>query len=183
MPNRAAAIASFSCHEEATWNKSETLPINCVSWRLAFAFCAWDGGRLPTEAEWELAAAGKDENRLYPWGNEAPGSDLVSYLHSGNEPAEVGSFPTGNGRWGHRDLAGNVGEWVLDLYDAEWYDDGCAGCANLEIGFERVVRGGNWWSGIVGDPTKANDLRAASRWYMNPSGNGGGSGIGFRCAR
>jgi formylglycine-generating enzyme required for sulfatase activity len=45
---------------------------NCVDWREARAFCAWDGGWLPIEAEWEFAAAGGDENRLYPWGAAEP---------------------------------------------------------------------------------------------------------------
>jgi formylglycine-generating enzyme required for sulfatase activity len=51
---------------------NEALPINCVHWYDAFQFCAWDGGWLPTEAEWEMAAAGGAENRRYPWGGALP---------------------------------------------------------------------------------------------------------------
>jgi len=51
--------------------------MNCVNWYLAFAFCTWASSRLPTEAEWNYAAAGGDEQRRYPWGNEDPGADIA----------------------------------------------------------------------------------------------------------
>src|SRR5690606_7033438 len=66
-----------------TWTDTpgdnEHLPINAVTWLAAFQFCVWDGGRLPTEAEWEYAAAGGDENRLFPWGSEAATSDHANF--------------------------------------------------------------------------------------------------------
>jgi formylglycine-generating enzyme required for sulfatase activity len=61
-----------------TWDPSganDALPMNCVSWYEAFAFCAWDSGRLPTEDEWAYAAAGGDENRSYPWAVPITGPD------------------------------------------------------------------------------------------------------------
>jgi formylglycine-generating enzyme len=60
-----------------TWTNTpganEDLPINCVDWYEAFGFCAWDDGRLATEAEWGYAAAGGSEERRYPWGSTIPG--------------------------------------------------------------------------------------------------------------
>lgn len=84
----------------ATWTDNpgaqENFPMACVEWPTAYAFCLWDGGRLPTEAEWEFAAAGGDQNRLYPWGgtevavDTAPGHCLAQAACS---LTGVGSFP------------------------------------------------------------------------------------------
>src|SRR6185503_5212427 len=100
--------------------------MNCVSWFEAFAFCAWDGGRLPTETEWNYAAAGGNEQRVYPWGanidltkasydcaGDGSGTGTPNCMFSDMLP--VGSrSPQGDGKWGQADLAGNVWEWTLD---------------------------------------------------------------------
>src|SRR5262249_29144765 len=104
------------------------LPMNCVNWYTAFAFCAWDGGRLPTEAEWQYAATidSTGTPRTYPWGSTAPDSSHAVYCVSqaatdpnpcttGAPIGQVGSKPSlGDGPWGHADLAGNLWGWVLD---------------------------------------------------------------------
>ena len=69
---------SFCDAAHATWTAAatgghENLPINCVNWYDSYAFCLWDGGFLPSEAEWEYAGAGGTEQRQYPWGSTAPG--------------------------------------------------------------------------------------------------------------
>ena len=70
-----AQLASLKCDAHETWTDvagaNESLPINCITWYDAMAFCIWDGGFLPTEAEWNYAAAGGDEQRAYPWSNAA----------------------------------------------------------------------------------------------------------------
>lgn len=167
----------LACHEDATWTdapgQNEAHPINCVSWTVAFAFCAWDGGRLPTEAEWEFAAA-SDENRLYPWGSAAPSDSRAAYY-----PAELqaaGQFTDGAGWQDHRDLAGNVWEWALDWLDTNWYSGGgadCSDCARVSSGTHRVIRGGGYSYQEV-------TLRAAARSGETPDATD--PAIGFRCA-
>ena len=130
--------------DKSTWTDApegnEHLPIDNVTWLEAFAFCAWDGGRLPTYAELGFAATGGSEQRFYPW-SSPPDRKTLSNLPAveaafdcnfkaparscsttctgcGLEDiAPVGSLPAGAGKWGQLDLAGNVAEWTLDLSD------------------------------------------------------------------
>jgi formylglycine-generating enzyme required for sulfatase activity len=182
-PDTATLIADIKCSADShTWTDvagaNETHPINCVSWYEAFAFCAWDGGRIPTEAEWEYATAGGDENRLFPWGDDTS-APLPANYYSNHYTAflDVGTEPLGAGRWGHLDLAGSMWEWVLDVYAADWYtttEAGCTDCVNLSATDERVARGGGWY----GD---ADGLRAT---YRLPNvANLRFNYVGIRCAR
>lgn len=166
-----------------TWTNNvagnEAAAINCVSWYVAFAFCAWEGGRLPTEAEWEFAAAAGDENRLYPWGNTTPDLTLANFGGLDeyfNTP--VGSKPSGAGRWGHHDLAGSMWEWVYDAYADSWYSTNgarCVDCANtVDVTRRSTYRGGSWTNGASG-------LRTAIR--NNFSRRNTNTNLGFRCAR
>ena len=177
--DQAALKLAVKC-SGTTWvdtaGATETMPMNCVNWADAFAFCAWDGGWLPTEAEWEKASAGGDENRLYPWGAAAPTASLAVY----NVAAilAVGSKPLGKGRWGQYDLAGGMYEWVFDFYDAAWYGGAggtCTDCANVTIANYRVLRGGLW-------DHNSTFLRAAYRFSNYPPSIHL-SDCGFRCAR
>ena len=184
--SQAALVTKLKCDAQyQTWTDApganEGYAINCVSWFEAAAFCAWDSGRTPTEAEWEYASAGGSDNRLYAWGAADPSvtKALANDSYSNKSPfIAVGSHPSGNGKWGHRDLAGGMWEWNLDWYDdVSWYKNGtCNDCANLAVNpySYRVVRGAAW-GGI------ALLMRSATRSYGTPTSRG--SHIGLRCAR
>ena len=78
--NTAALTTAAICSNYPTWTDSplanENFPQNCVSWYVASAFCAWDGGYLPTEAEWNFVSAGGNEQRAYPWSSPAGDTTL-----------------------------------------------------------------------------------------------------------
>ncbi|MCA9656405.1 MAG: SUMF1/EgtB/PvdO family nonheme iron enzyme [Myxococcales bacterium] len=173
-------------------------PMNCVTWVQAQRYCEWKGGRLPTEAEWEMAARGSD-GRVYPWGDEAPGPEHINgcgaecrtwraakglpetpgllYPASDGFPgtAPVGSFPAGRTQWGLDDIAGNVFEWTADpfrLYPgaepAPEGDDSDSRAAR------RVIRGGAFNSFLPDHADPALRFPQAEGAHTH--------GIGFRCA-
>lgn len=153
------------------------LPMNCITWFEAYAFCIWDGGRLPTDAETNYAAVGGDEQREFPWSDPAD-SQLIDdshavFLPGATGPAPVGSkSPTGDGRFGQADLSGNEWEWCQDWYRS--YPERCINCANLSDYSIRVIRGGSFYS-------ERESLRSTSRLYHAP--NQADFGVGVRCAR
>ena len=161
---------------------NETLPINCVSWFEAFAFCAWDGGRLPTEAEWNYAAAGGSEQRDYPWGASIDHTK-ASYDCSGRGPGTcafsdmkpVGSFsPQGDGKWGQADLAGNVWEYTLDYAAVPYRLTACSDCADLQPAPNRTFRGGGFANESFYEITSARIDRSPEIADYD---------VGIRCAR
>ncbi|HSO32396.1 MAG TPA: SUMF1/EgtB/PvdO family nonheme iron enzyme [Labilithrix sp.] len=171
---------------------NDTLPMNCVTWFEAFAFCAWDGGRLPTEAEWNYAAAGGSEQRVLPSGAATIDKAAVSFgCQSGDSIADpgaprctfkdytaVGTHQAGKGRWGHADLAGNVWERMLDYFVDPFRLTPCVDCADLETSpVGRGIRGGaiNWGEAFqrTTDRTAVNTETPDTRTNT----------VGFRCAR
>lgn len=181
--SQAALTTSISCDaSNQTWTVgNDALPMNCLSWYEAEAFCIWDGGRLPTEAEWNYAAAGGAQQRAYPWGSTDPDCTFANFYNSGScvtGPSvlldRVGSeSPKGDGLYGQAGLAGNVLEWVQDWYAAP-YTKPCNNCANTSAADFRVIRGGAFNS-------KASGLVTSSRDGSGPSVIG--AEYGARCAR
>jgi len=163
---------------ESTWTDepgaNEALPMNCITWFEAAAFCIWDEGRLPTEAEWNYVAAGGAQQRFFPW--STPPDDTTidpSYATYEGEVTVVGSkSPKGDGRWGHADLAGSVFEWVQDWLD--YYVVPCTDCAQLTSVGQRGDRGG-------GITMFSQQLETSYRGSV-PATNAAYN-IGVRCAR
>jgi len=181
-----------------TAQSNENLPINCVTWYEAYAFCIWDGGFLPSDDEWEYAAAGGAAQLEYPWGMMAPGTAnqyaiYDCYYPSGttncvgvSNIAPVGTATLGAGLWGQLDMDGDVDEWNLDWYEP--YVDPCVDCAFLTpvISEDRVMRGGDfsqytYTAANTPPPFPPSPLLPPDRSNASPSVRNGY--IGFRCAR
>ncbi|MBN1484053.1 MAG: formylglycine-generating enzyme family protein [Chloroflexia bacterium] len=170
-----------ACWEDGALNGGD-LPVVCVTWAQAQAYCEWVDGRLPSEAEWEYAARGA-EGRMFSWGDSFEGSRL-NYCDRNcgfdvrdedvddgyAQAAPVGSFPQGASWCGALDLAGNVWEWVGDWYGdypAERQQD-----PQGPSGSRRVLRGGSW------DIDPAFVRGAARNWGLADSHS---QVTGFRC--
>jgi formylglycine-generating enzyme required for sulfatase activity len=176
-----------------TWTSAgtgnERRPINGVNWFEAYAFCAWDGGFLPSEAEWTYAAAGGSEQLAFPWGSVMPGSSATYAIYgcfysgaAGCDPgpsavAPVGTAPAGGARWGQLDLAGNVYEWTFDWFSDPYASpsvDGANTTPSATLA-ARSVRGGSYF--YAGE----NPLRPWYRAQAPPADRS--NNWGFRCAR
>jgi formylglycine-generating enzyme required for sulfatase activity len=143
-------------------------PVIGVTWEEAIAYCAWAGKQLPTEAQWEFAARGK-ENRRYPWGNKEPDPNRANYGDFLNIPSLVTMHEEGKTPEGVYDLAGNVYEWTADFfvpYDPAKRSEATAG------GVKRTIRGGSWHS-------PPGELRCSFRKGLFPEAQM--TTVGFRC--
>lgn len=168
LPARTSPYCTFGLGDPA-------LPISCVKHASAVAFCASRGARLPTEAEWELAAKGTTP-RQYPWGDTRPVCAVSATLRSdhtaksctGNGPAQVGTHPLGRSPYGIDDLAGNVEEWMADFWSEP------LPAAPPQSGASFVLRGGSW---LLGPSYAKTTARSAG------SSMEAGPGVGFRCAK
>ena len=166
---------------DGAWNPIPSYakhPATEVTWFGAEAYCEARGGRLPTEAEWEMAARHDpvtQDSRVYPWGATQPTGAQANYGITGTGTKPVGSFEEGKSAFGLYDMAGNVFEWVLD-WSTPNYGDGAdvTNPSGPETGTQKVIRGGSW-----GD--NAFLLRGANRGSLLPTA--ALNFVGFRCIK
>ena len=142
-----------------SWPGGEKHPVRGVDWEEAAAYCAWSHKRLPTEAEWEVAARGPGLNPpLFPWGNDPGAGGKVSYFPQ-TDTYEVGTFTFNKSPFGVYDMAGNVWEWVGDPYYP------------VPAGY-RILRGGRY--GFIQDMAYRQPAEPNSERFVPLAG--------FRCA-
>ena len=141
-----------------------------INWYEASAYCRWAGRRLPTEAEWELAASGSpsnnNEKRIFPWGSEKPTEKHVNMNSRAMRSIDVGALPDGDSAFGCRQMLGNVWEWTADTFNpypgfvADMYQD----YSQPLFGQTKVLRGGAW-------PTRSRMIRNTWRNYYGADRN------------
>jgi formylglycine-generating enzyme required for sulfatase activity len=198
-PTRGVASAPWWRQVEgALWSRPEgpqssiegrgDHPVVHVSWNDAAAYCRWGGVRLPTEAEWEYAARGGLEGRLFPWGDELePGGVHMMNVFQGDFPgrnaaadgyagtAPVGAFPP-NGH-GLHNATGNVWEWCADWYSPVTYRSGVRRDPGGPVeGTARVMRGGSY----LCHASYCSRYRVGARSASTPDSSTGNTG--FRVA-
>jgi formylglycine-generating enzyme required for sulfatase activity len=167
-PTKASATCTFDAGDP-------DLPVSCVHWRDADAYCHFAGKRLPSEREWEYSARGTLAVS-FPWGSSpASCSSAVTLINDqsgltcARRPARVGTHPSGASVFGVLDMSGNIEEWTAD-----WYAESLGPSAAPRAGAAYVLRGGGWLSPPSMSRTTSRNWGSALE---------AGANVGFRCAK
>jgi formylglycine-generating enzyme required for sulfatase activity len=166
-PARASATCTYDADDP-------DLPVSCVHWADAEAYCGWVGKRLPNEREWEFAARGSFA-LPFPWGTGPSCANAITLINEqsgrscARRPARVGTHPGGASVFGVQDLSGNLEEWTAD-----WYVELLGPGPAPRAGAARVLRGGGWLS------TPSQSRTTSRNWG---SAVEAGANVGFRCAK
>jgi formylglycine-generating enzyme required for sulfatase activity/cellulose biosynthesis protein BcsQ len=166
---RFVAACKRKMPEEPDFPQLNKHPVMNVTWQDARDYCAWAGGRLPTEAEWEYAARGGSSAPRY-----GPLDSIAWYIqNSGSQTHAVGQLAPNS--FGAYDMLGNVWEWCQDWFSDDYYKSSAYhDPAGPKEGKHRVSRGGAWY-------TDAGEVRVSARDFQPPAFRF--NGLGFRCVR
>lgn len=150
-------------------------PVIYVTWEMANTYCEWRGASLPTEAQWEKAAKGV-ENQTYAWGEESS-CERGNFLNCIGDTTPVGNYVSGMSPYGLYDMSGNIWEWVADWYDSDYYANSPSSNPqgpSASISNKQIARGGAWQ-----DPDYLIRTSYRNEFELEKAENS----IGFRCAR
>jgi iron(II)-dependent oxidoreductase len=141
-------------------------PVIHVNWYEADAYCRWAGRRLPSEAEWEYAAATGPERgpkRRYPWGDGEPDSHLANVYGGAGQTVAVDAYAPGDSAWGCRQMVGNVWEWTAGAFHPfpGFVADAYKEYSEPWFGDHKVLRGGCF-------ATRGNLIRNTWRNFYTP---------------
>ncbi|HEX4336774.1 MAG TPA: SUMF1/EgtB/PvdO family nonheme iron enzyme [Polyangiaceae bacterium] len=180
----AELSAALRCESYPSWTADPTQadnnPLTCPNWYEAMAFCAWDNGWLPTDAQYNFAEEAGSEQRYFPW-SSPPDSKTVDITYvvfqdltgANGQWVPVGSkSPKGDGKWGQADLIGNVYEMTMDVFSSPYAQTTCSDCSYSASSTARAVRGGNLYNAGTTSASRQG-IDQGARWDQ----------LGFRCAR